>query len=280
MNLKVSQEELDTLTLKPETLEIAANLVKINGYVIIESVVPQAKVTELFTAFKKAMDWFIEKHGHDVYLKKKGFNEGTNHLGIFLPFEAPFNDSLVIEHPFAMAIIDKVLGPEYSVTLFSSNTSLPGGQKTQPVHADYGARFGDQCQVSLPITDLVFNIPLVDVHDGNGPMEIWPGGTHLMPDSWYGPNAPKPEDLAPYMHSMKVHMPAGSILIRDVRMWHRGTPNKGNEIRPNIALIYSSVDRDNRVQIPQETYDNMSPRAQRLFRWQKIGFPAIEPTHE
>ena len=82
------------------------------------------------------------------------------------------------------------------------------------------------------------------------------------------------------MQSMKVHMPAGSILIRDVRMWHRGTPNHSDEIRPNLALIYSASNRDNSIQIPQETYDKLSDRAKQLFRWQKIRYPVIEPTHE
>ncbi|WP_308639523.1 phytanoyl-CoA dioxygenase family protein [Paenibacillus silvisoli] len=278
--MKVSQHELDTLTLNEETIQLAVNLIRVNGYVILEGVLPEAKVVELRTAFQEAMDWFIDKHGKEIYLNKTGFNAGTNHLGIFLPFQAPFNDPLVIEHPFALSIMDRILGKDYSVTLFSSNTSLPGGQKAQPVHPDYGARFGDLCNTHLPITDLVFNIPLVDVHDGNGPMEIWPGGTHLLPDNYYGPNGPNPEELAPHMHSIKVHMPAGSILLRDVRMWHRGTPNRGDSIRPNLALIYSAMDRDNRVQIPIETYEQMSDRAKHLFRWQKIGFPAIEPTHE
>ncbi|MFC4807726.1 phytanoyl-CoA dioxygenase family protein [Paenibacillus sp. GCM10023250] len=278
--MKISQEELETLQLNEATIELAVNLIKVNGYVIFEGVLPEAKVTELREAFKACMKWFIDKHGEEIYLNKTGFNEGTNHLGIFLPFAPPFNDPLVIEHPFALAVIDRLLGPDHAVTLFSSNTSLPGGRKAQPVHPDYGARFGDLCKVSLPITDLVFNIPLVDVNEGNGPMEIWPGGTHLLPDSYYGPNGPNPEELAPHMHSIKVHMPAGSILIRDVRMWHRGTPNRSDEIRPNLALIYSASHRDNTVQIPQETYDGLSERAKHLFRWQKIGYPVIEPTHE
>src|SRR5262245_18450257 len=101
-----------------------------------------------------------------------------------------------------------------------------------------------------------------------------------MPDNANGPNGYIPEKLGAHMMSMKVHMPAGSILIRDVRMWHRGTRNRGHAIRPNLALIYSAFGSDDSVQIPQETYDNMSERAKRLFRFQKIVFPVIEPTHE
>jgi ectoine hydroxylase-related dioxygenase (phytanoyl-CoA dioxygenase family) len=278
--MKISIEEINKLSLNKETIDLAVNLVKVNGYVILEGVLPKEKVVELRKAFIQGLDWFIEKHGKEIYEKKKGFNEGTNHLGILLPFVEPFIDPLVIEHPFALAVIDRLLGKDCTFTLFSSNTSLPGGQKTQPVHSDSGAHYGDLFPVALPLTEVVLNIPLVDVDDNNGPMEIWPGGTHLLPDNAYGPNGYNLEQLSPHMQSMKVHMPAGSILIRDARMWHRGTPNRGNEPRPNIALIYSAYGHDNSISIPQETYDNLSERAKHLFRAQKIGYPAIEFTHE
>ncbi|MCM3783919.1 phytanoyl-CoA dioxygenase family protein [Neobacillus mesonae] len=278
--MKVNREELETMQLREETIELATKLIKVNGYVILEDVLPKGKVDELKKAFTESLNWFIDQYGEESYLNKKGFNEGTNNLGLYLPFAPPFNDSLVIEHPFALAIIDRILGKDYSVTLFSSNTSLPGGKRAQPVHSDHGAKFGNLCKVALPITDLVLNIPLVDVHDSNGPMEIWPGGTHLLPDSYHGPNGPDPEELAPHMHSIKVHMSAGSILIRDVRMWHRGTPNQGNESRPNLAIMYSAFNRNKNIHIPQETYNNLSDRAKHLFRWQKIGSPAIELMHE
>ena len=34
-------------------------------------------------------------------------------------------------------------------------------------------------------------------------------------------------------------MPAGSVLVRDIRTWHRGTPNRSETARPNLAMIYS-----------------------------------------
>jgi ectoine hydroxylase-related dioxygenase (phytanoyl-CoA dioxygenase family) len=278
--MKISNEEMNNLKLNEETIDVAANLVRVNGYVILEGVLPKEKVEQLRNAYLQGLDWFIDKHGKEIYEKKKGFNEGTNHLGILLPFAEPFIDPLVIEHPFALAIIDRLLGKDSIVTLFSTNTSLPGGQKAQPVHSDAGAHYGDLFPVALPLTEVVFNIPLVDVNDNNGPMEIWPGGTHLLPDNAYGPNGYNLEQLAPHMQSIKVHMPAGSILIRDSRMWHRGTPNRGNEPRPNLALIYRAYGTDNSISIPQETYDNLSERAKHLFRTQKIGYPAIEFTHE
>jgi ectoine hydroxylase-related dioxygenase (phytanoyl-CoA dioxygenase family) len=115
----------------------------------------------------------------------------------------------------------------------------------------------------------VVNIPLVDARDDNGPLEIWPGGTHH-----YVAQPAQVPQLAAEMQSVRVLMPAGSIVIRDSRMWHRGTPNRSTAPRPNFTLIYSRFWlrlRYRPIPIPQATYDQLSPRAQRLFRFEAIG---------
>ncbi|MFC5651833.1 phytanoyl-CoA dioxygenase family protein [Paenibacillus solisilvae] len=201
---------------------------------------------------------------------------------VFLPFETPFIDEAVIAHPFVTAVLDRLLGEDCVMHYFATNTSLPGGQKSQPVHADTSSMFGDRCAFNLPISNLIVNFPLVDVTEENGPMEIWPGGTHLLPDQWYGPKAYSKARMAEHMHSIKATMPGGSIIIRDDRMWHRGTPNRSDQPRPNIAMIYAPADRAPKggsIQIPQETYDGLSDRAKKLLRNEKIGFPAASPSH-
>jgi ectoine hydroxylase-related dioxygenase (phytanoyl-CoA dioxygenase family) len=126
--------------------------------------------------------------------------------------------------------------------------------------------------LSLPAYSVVVNIPLVDFTPENGPLEIWPGGTHLMPGKV------DMAELAPAMRSEPVLMPAGSLLIRDMRMWHRGTPNRSDHLRPNMALIYSrpwlSVNYP-KIGIPQETFDGLGERAKRLFRLENIGGPLV-----
>jgi hypothetical protein len=99
-------------------------------------------------------------------------------------------------------------------------------------------------------------------------VEIYPGGTHLMPGQL------DMQSLAPHMHSELVTMPAGSLLIRDMRMWHRGTPNRSADIRPHLALIYSRFwYRETSyppIEIPRATWVQLSERARRLFRFEKI----------
>jgi hypothetical protein len=57
-----------------------------------------------------------------------------------------------------------------------------------------------------------------------------------------------------------------------------GTPNRSDQLRPNMALIYSrpwlSVNYP-KIGIPQETFDGLGERAKRLFRLENIGGPLV-----
>jgi ectoine hydroxylase-related dioxygenase (phytanoyl-CoA dioxygenase family) len=271
--MRISVEEITAGKLLPETVELAVNLIKTNGYVLFEEVLPRAQVENLNNKFRDILESYMKKYDLDP---NEGFHNGTNHVGMDLPFEEPFCDESIIAHPFVTDVVDQILGDDCVLNYFHTNTSVPGGTAAQGVHADTGSRYGDRCEVNLPIINLVVNYPLVDVTENNGPMEVWPGGTHLHPDNWYGRNGYDKSKLAEHMHSFKAFMPAGSIMIRDDRMWHRGTPNHSDQFRTNIALIYKSADNaphSGSISIPQETYDNLSEKAKRLLRNEKIGSP-------
>ena len=52
-----------------------------------------------------------------------------------LPFIAPFNEAAVITSPFALPIIDTLLGKDAVCHYFASDTPLPGSDY-QAVHSD------------------------------------------------------------------------------------------------------------------------------------------------
>jgi ectoine hydroxylase-related dioxygenase (phytanoyl-CoA dioxygenase family) len=158
-----------------------------------------------------------------------------------------------------------LLGKDYKCHYLASDTPLPGSDY-QRVHSDITLLF-PETPLSLPTYSVVLNIPLVDFTEENGPVEIWPGGTHYMP------GGVDMATLSEKMHSERVIMPAGSLLLRDMRMWHRGTPNRADHARPNLALIYSRPWLDIHyppIRIPGATYDGLSERAKRLFRYEGI----------
>ncbi len=256
--MKLTADELPADgTLPPERLALAAQAVAVDGYVVFERVLPPGQVADLRAAFLRVFD---------AYVARTDPNRGANRFQMHLPFLAPFCDEAVIANPLTLAVLDKLLGPDYVCHYFASDTPLPGSDY-QAVHSDIGLLFPEM-PLSLPAYSVVVNIPLVDFTPENGPLEIWPGGTHLMP------GGTKIADLAPTMHSETVLLPAGSLLVRDMRMWHRGTPNRSDHARPNLALIYSRPWLKTHyppIGIPQGTYDALPERARRLFRFENIG---------
>lgn len=275
MKMTLTLEEIKTGRLEPEKLAIAIEQVKANGYIVFDKVYSDEQMAELRAAFDPMLDEYIDR---------KGYNTGTNRAQMHLPFQAPFNDPSIIEHPIAMSIIDGLLGEYNKLVYFASDTPMPGSDY-QAVHCDINSLFPD-LSIPLPPFSLVLNIPLVDTTEENGPLEVWPGGTHLHgdranQDTLGGTINPHMHIVraAEHMHSEKVYMSAGSIVIRDIRMWHRGTPNRSNYRRTNIALIYNRdwYGSGYSIQIPQEEYNNLQERSRKLLRNEKIGYPVKMP---
>lgn len=269
MYIKLNDNERKAGRLERDTIETAVEQVKKNGYIVLEKVLNDEQIKELRDAFDPLFD---------EYTKKKGFNTGTNRAQMFLPMIAPFCADHVIANPMALSVIDSLVGSDCRCTYFASDTACPGSDY-QNVHSDLPPLF-PELGVALPVYCLVLNIPLVDVTEENGPLEIWPGGTHLDPDNTRHTDVwGETLRAAKHMHSEKVFMPAGSMVIRDIRMWHRGTPNVTDKLRTNLAFIYHRewFGAGGGIQIPQDTYGRMSKRAQELFRTEKIGAPVKWP---
>ena len=54
--MKLTPEELSTLTLKPDTLRLAVQKVQMDGFVLFESVIPRDRIEVIRTAFLQKLD--------------------------------------------------------------------------------------------------------------------------------------------------------------------------------------------------------------------------------
>jgi ectoine hydroxylase-related dioxygenase (phytanoyl-CoA dioxygenase family) len=86
------------------------------------------------------------------------------------------------------------------------------------------------------------NVPVVDMTPDSGSTEIWPG-THLDTTRSLDEGDIKiaPEDEArrrSEVEPLQPHVPAGGVVIRDMRLWHRGMPNHTDTARPMIAMVH------------------------------------------
>jgi len=238
--MKVTNSEWHEGRLNPENLLLAQLNLKIKGYVIIEDVFGEAQLQEIKGRFDELLS---------DYIARTDSNRGASRYGMPLPFEAPFASTTLVANPILLQVIQSILGDDVICSFFASDTALPGSQYQQ-AHSDVEPLFPND-NISLPPFCYVVNIPLVDFRPDNGPTDIWPFGTHLVGDPSIVPvaddftrieelrSSPVGRFTEQEMPPEQVITPAGSVVIRDIRMWHRGTPNRSNEPRPMMALVYN-----------------------------------------
>lgn len=249
-----------TPTLSPEAIQARADDIRMTGYCVLENALPEELLVRLREGFYPLLE----------AKRAMPSNRGANRYQMHLPFAPPFADPQLYDHPDVLAILENLFGSDLICTYFASDTPLPGSEY-QRVHLDARLPFPD-APYGVPVFSVVVNAPLVDFTEENGPLELWPT-THLIAQ----PKAM--ETIAAQLPSLRPLLKTGSLLLRDVRLWHRGTPNRSDHARPNLALVYSrgwyrfDPGPYPLVKIPRATYEAFPDRVQRMFRYGIIQEP-------
>ena len=166
---------------------------------------------------------------------------------------------------------------DYLLRAASGDFCLSGATEYQPLHADV-RDFVDPSRspfsafrdprgfltiADLPCPYICVNFMPQDITRLNGPTRQIPGTQNSRA------RIPRLEQEPQWMRLSTVcPVPAGSIMIRDTRAWHGGTPNLTNATRsiPNLEF-YAPWFREPMVPgISYTDYKNLSARAQRLVR--------------
>jgi ectoine hydroxylase-related dioxygenase (phytanoyl-CoA dioxygenase family) len=135
-----------------------------------------------------------------------------------------------------IAVLRAFLGDEIVLTAYGANTAYAAGDGNllQRAHIDHSGPqpAGSPCQA------VAVQVVLVDTDEDNGATEYWPG-SHLaahpgvLSDRW-----PSPEQQATWPRgSGRFVCRRGTIVVRDLAMWHRGTPNRTAVHRPMLTMI-------------------------------------------
>jgi ectoine hydroxylase-related dioxygenase (phytanoyl-CoA dioxygenase family) len=169
------------------------------------------------------------------------FWQRNSRFRIFPRLTGPFGSRFVLANPFALSILTETLGDGLYCKSVSSDTCLKGALRQAP-HRDLDFYDG-----AKPFGATV-NIPIMHCGLHNGPLEVWPGGSHLwhgemffkfgvLPFVQDGTN-PTVEALMEHLPSKKIDLVPGDLLIRDPGMWHRGNPNPTDEPRTMLTTSY------------------------------------------
>ena len=261
--MKISPKEIQEQRLSEETLFEAVRQVREGGFVILEETMTQ----EWSDRMREAWDSYVEGR-----LLEKHTQNGL--LGM------PFIDPLAIENPWGVQILEEIMGKDFWGRLpYHCNSTAPNWPETQFIHRDQAHLFAD-IPIALPPHMMIIHIPLVDFTEENGSTEVWPG-THLITDYAESLNLAdadgggRLEERAATMPSVRTNMPVGSTLIRDMRVWHRGMPNRTNYRRTMLSLVYHrhfpTLPYQSKWVDPlsPEIMKQLSERAQYIFRFNK-----------
>lgn len=233
ISLAITPEEKAAGHLTPEHIQTALAALRDDGFVVLENVVSSESLDALREKMLADVEAFTNRPDAPFNFNRGNVQQDPPPFPPYL-----FRDVLV--NDFVIDVTRAALGPGVTNAFYSGNTAIKS-EEEQPVHADTGQLFPG-LEVATPAFGLVVNVPVVDMSAENGSTGIWPG-THkdttvAIAD---GDIKATPEALARWREKTTPIQPdvkRGSILIRDIRLWHNGMPNRTDTPRPMIAMIH------------------------------------------
>jgi ectoine hydroxylase-related dioxygenase (phytanoyl-CoA dioxygenase family) len=244
-SLKLTPEELAAGRMREASLATALGALHEDGFLVLENVVDRAHLAVLRDRMMADLPQVLARE--DV-----PFNFHAGNVQQDAPPFPPYLFRDVLVNEFVIQVTRAILGAGVKNGFYSGNTALPGDYR-QPVHPDI-AQLWPNLQHPTPAFGFVINVPTVDTTAANGSTQLWPG-THLDTTFTYDLVQVRiPEDLLARRRAIRPplqpEVPCGGVLIRDIRLWHAGMPNRTATPRPMIAMIHWCAWYDGSDHIP------------------------------
>lgn len=227
--IHLTPQELDTKQLCSHNLQAAIEALHRDGLVVLNNAVNPAHLDKLNERMvPEAQVLYSRDTTH------RNFGPSTGNIQQEPVLEEGYIFGDVIANPFAVQAIECMLGPDPALRFYSANTAFKATGRQPPhidVHFDFprGVPFG-----------YCVNINLADTSPQNGATEVWPG-THIatsiddMSDTEPGIKGDLVEERRKIRPPVQPSLPKGSLVIRDMRLWHAGRPNQTDE--PRVMLV-------------------------------------------
>ncbi len=266
--------------------------IKLEGFCIVENVIPADKVPEIRDSVVEVVD--KEKERTEAALAKtraKGHRiggEGINsvpqlfrHSQVFVPY---VTDDRILGTAEAM------FGPYVKASATSGLINNPGNARGY-WHADWPFNQTVANHVPMPYPDAALHLSsiwmLTPFNGVTGGTLVVPG-SHRMPDNPSGDNGVDRD--APYPTEVNATGEPGSVLVFDSRLWHAVPPNKSDSPRVCIVVRFApwwlnlevekagSAEHERIVvetngkgvpnpSMPRSIYESLPEKAQGLYRY-------------
>jgi ectoine hydroxylase-related dioxygenase (phytanoyl-CoA dioxygenase family) len=190
-------------------LQTSLQQVEKDGYVIIPNVLSPAEIDDIAAAVAP----HLSRTG-------RNFFEGRLTQRMYSVIAKTFACNGLVEHPMILALLDKLMHPDYLLSQLQLINILPGEQ-SQAIHHD-----DSHCAIPRPRRHLGAATiwALDDFTQENGATVITPGS-----HKW-GDKRPTEEDLAQQIYC---EMPRGSVVFFVGTLWHGGGANQS--AKPRLA---------------------------------------------
>ncbi|MGO3125288.1 MAG: phytanoyl-CoA dioxygenase family protein [Advenella sp.] len=235
------------MTPTPEQLIECKQRFDRDGYVVLESLIAPAHVERLKEALLS-----VEAHHGFGYAKTSFEGLKTVRINNLLAYDEAFWD--VPLQPSVLALAESLLDRELLLSSLCSLTMGPG-QTAQPLHEDT-----QQLALPRPRPPLAVNAmwALSDFTEANGATRIVPGSHKLDHAPAYGIE----------VQTVAATMPAGSVMLFDSALWHKGGANTTDERRYALSCYYCAgwmrQQENLLLGIPRETAAKFPRRLQEL----------------
>ena len=227
--ITATEQERDAQALEPERAAQAAEALWRDGAVVLAGTVELSHVEALRSQMAADIPGLVSR----------GRTNGPpGHYSQNPPVAAPHVFSDIVANPFAAQVARLAVGAPLQLTLLTGNTILPCTEPQQ-LHRDQGNLWKDASDSHRP-SNISVHVPLSDIDDRNGATEVWPG-THRIAHEGPVPTEQASLDArAAISPPRQLTCPAGGVILRDARAWHRGMANLTDQPRLMIGMIYAA----------------------------------------
>jgi ectoine hydroxylase-related dioxygenase (phytanoyl-CoA dioxygenase family) len=203
-----SQHPIDPAIVERDLAQVAKH-----GYVVIEDVIPRATLDAIRA---DVVPRFKHRSGRNNF-------EGFSTQRLYALVEKTFVCNELVDHPRILALLDRLLEPNYLLSQLQVINILPG-EAAQPLHHDDAFYRVDRPRAPLGAAT-VFAID--DFTEANGATVLVPG-SHL----WDGRSPEASDPVVPAV------MPAGSVVVFLGTLWHGGGANRTARGRLCVTAQY------------------------------------------
>ncbi|KAH7412863.1 phytanoyl-CoA dioxygenase family protein [Cadophora sp. MPI-SDFR-AT-0126] len=276
-SITLSPSELSSKTLTSHHLQAALEALHRDGILVLTNGISTTHLDTLNSRMvPEAQTLYDRKSTHH------NFGTGTGNIQQDAIVDPSFIFDDIIANPFATAITECMLGPNPHLRFQSANTAFKA-EKRQPVHVDVHFDFP-----KIPF-GICVNINLIDVDPEHGSTEIWLG-SHLD-TSWKAfvekSGSVIPEDILERRRKISPPIqpviPKGALILRDLRLWHAGMPNRTEDVRVMLVTIHFPAwyRTEQKVLLPESLkgkieWGNLVP----CVEWVPDGYDYLQGQHD